>query len=88
MSEPLNGQLAQAGPTLNAVWYTILAPSPVLGPGGEANMVVIGAHATLAEATAHVSRVPGGSIVANVLLFTNPQKVVAAKPNPGKITTP
>lgn len=83
----VNGQPAGqlAAPEVNAVWYTVLAPRPLVGPGGRPEMAAIGAHATLHEASAQCSKVPGSAIVVCTLVFINAQKMVAPRQTPANL---
>lgn len=66
---------------LHAVWWTVLKPSVVVLANGQPTMEAVHSCETLAEATMHVSKIPGGTLVANVVVFVNPSATALIKPN-------
>ncbi len=58
---------------LHAVWFTVVKPRVVAMPDGTPAFELVHTAQTLAEATHYVSRIPGGAIVSNVVVFVNPQ---------------
>ena len=83
MREPAAPPGATLAPTspLHAVWFTVVKPQPVAMPNGAPGFELVHTAETLAEATAYVSRIPGGAIVANVVVFVNPQAVPILRAN-------
>lgn len=82
MREPQPTPAGAASPLdwLNVVWYSVLKPGLVTLPG-QAGPLLQQVHQaqTLAEATAYVSQVPGGLIVANLVVFVNPRLTAPPK---------
>lgn len=81
MRAPLAQQQQPAPTMLHAVWWQVLKPGTLLLPNGQPVFDVVHTTETLAEATAHVRNIPGGMIVANVVVFVNPA-AAAAGPKP------
>jgi hypothetical protein len=83
MREPAAPPAAEPADTsaLHAVWFTVVKPRVVAMPDGAPAFELVHTAQTLAEATAYVSRIPGGAIVANVVVFVNPQGVAIIRTN-------
>jgi hypothetical protein len=79
MREPQPAAASAASPLdwLNVVWYSVLKPSPLI-VAGQPGLQAVHQCQTLAEATAYVSQVPGGLIVANLVVFVNPRLTAPA----------
>lgn len=80
------GPAPAAGPVdpqeaLNAVWYTVAKPA-VIVVAGAPGIEPVWAGPTLAEATAVVSRIPGGMIILQAVVFVNPQRAPILAPKP------
>jgi hypothetical protein len=75
------GADAPEAEALHAVWFTVVKPRSVALPDGGPSFEPVANAQTLAEATAYVSRIPGGAIVANVVVFVNPQGAAIIRRN-------
>lgn len=63
---------------LHAVWWVVLRPTKIVMANGQPGLEAVHQSETLAEATAHVRAIPGGLIVANVVVFVNPSAAPAS----------